>query len=326
MKYKIASLHQSNRNAKRLHRAENDGDVASPLRNLLASQLAFFLQLSQRFIHHGQQLQNDRCRDVRHDAQSEERETAQIAAGKQIDEPQQRSRVLIEILFQLEKVHTRCGQVSAQPVNREHRQCKQNPLAQVRNAEDVRHLPPDWKYSTLSSHYCKTSTLPPALVIFSCADFENLCACTVIAIVNSPSPRIFTGNLALITPALRSTSGVIGAACSPPPSATSRSRLTMLNSLRKMLVKPRFGMRRCSGICPPSNPRISRIPVRERCPLFPRVDVLPMPDPIPRPTRLRFSDAFFGARILDKFINKSRFQSFTFQSFEVSKFRDSEST
>jgi hypothetical protein len=25
---------------------------------------------------------------------------------------------------------------------------------------------------------------------------------------------------------------------------------------------------------------------------------------MPRPTRLRFSDAFFGARILDKFINK----------------------
>jgi len=49
---------------------------------------------------------------------------------------------------------------------------------------------------------------------------------------------------------------------------------------------------------------VSRIPVRERCPLCPRVEVLPMPEPIPRPTRLRFSDAFFGARIFDKFINK----------------------
>src|ERR1700690_3488104 len=136
----------------------------------------------------------------------------------------------------------------AQSVNREHRQRKQDPLAQVRDAEDVRQLPPDWKYSALSSHYCKTSTLPPALVIFSVADLENLCACTVIAIANSPSPRIFTGSFALITPALRNTSGVIGAACSSPPSATSRSRLTILNSLRKMLVNPRFGMRRCKGI------------------------------------------------------------------------------
>src|SRR5579863_5882990 len=76
----------------------------------------------------------------------------------------------------------------------------------------------------------------------------------------------------------------------------------MLNSLRKMLVKPRFGIRRCSGIWPPSKPRIMRDPVRERCPLCPRVDVLPMPEPMPRPTRLRFSDAFFGARMLDKFM------------------------
>jgi hypothetical protein len=30
---------------------------------------------------------------------------------------------------------------------------------------------------------------------------------------------------------------------------------------------------------------------------------LPMPEPMPRPTRLRFSDAFFGARIVDKFIS-----------------------
>src|SRR5271169_5791623 len=192
--------------------------------------------------------------------------------------------------------------MSAQPVHREHRQREQNPLPQVGNAEDVRQFPPDWKYSALASHYCKTSTLPPALVIFSSADLENLCACTVIAIVSSPSPRIFTGNLALIAPALRSTSGVMGEACSSAPSATSLSRLTMLNSLRKMLVKPRFGMRRCNGICPPSNPRIRRIPVRERWPLCPRVDVFPMPEPIPRPTRLRFSDAFFGARMLDKFI------------------------
>jgi hypothetical protein len=30
-----------------------------------------------------------------------------------------------------------------------------------------------------------------------------------------------------------------------------------------------------------------------------------MPEPIPRPTRLRFSAAFFGARILDKFMSLS---------------------
>src|SRR5579863_8160671 len=182
----------------------------------------------------------------------------------------------------------------AQPVHEQHRQREQDALAQIRNAEDVRQL---------VKHYCPaftvmTSNLPPALVIFSWADFENLCALTVIAMVSSPSPRIFTGCFVLITPALRRTSGVMVVS----PSSTSRSKLTMLNSLRKMLVKPRFGMRRCSGIWPPSKPRIMRDPVRERCPLCPRVDVLPIPEPMPRPTRLRFSVAFFGARMFDKFI------------------------
>ena len=44
-----------------------------------------------------------------------------------------------------------------------------------------------------------------------------------------------------------------------------------------------------------------REPLRERWPLCPRVDVLPMPEPIPRPTRLRPVLAFFGARRLDRF-------------------------
>src|ERR1700687_3742981 len=92
----------------------------------------------------------------------------------------------------------------------------------------------------------------------------------------------------------------------------------MLNSLREMLVKPRLGMRQSTAIGPLSTPRIMREPVRERCPLCPRVDVLPMPEPMPRPTRLRFSVAFFGARMLDKFINTP-----TFQSFRVSKFQRS---
>ena len=57
-----------------------------------------------------------------------------------------------------------------------------------------------------------------------------------------------------------------------------------------------------SGIWPPSKPRIMREPLRERCPLWPRAEVLPIPDPMPRPTRLRFSDDFFGARMFDKFM------------------------
>src|SRR5216684_882873 len=57
-----------------------------------------------------------------------------------------------------------------------------------------------------------------------------------------------------------------------------RSRLISANSTRKMLVKPRLGRRRCSGIWPPSKP-LMRTPERA---------VLPLPEPMPRPTRMRF--------------------------------------
>src|SRR6202041_2333697 len=80
-----------------------------------------------------------------------------------------------------------------------------------------------------------------------------------------------------------------------------RVRLMTVYSVRKMLVKPRLGKRRCSGIWPPSKPRIRLEPVRDPWPLWPRVEVLPMPEPIPRPTRLRPVFALRGARRFDRF-------------------------
>src|SRR5436190_13523439 len=53
-----------------------------------------------------------------------------------------------------------------------------------------------------------------------------------------------------------------------------------------MLLKPRLGKRRWSGIWPPSKP-LTATPVRAFWPLTPRPAVLPLPEPIPRPTRMR---------------------------------------
>src|ERR1700683_5208951 len=80
-----------------------------------------------------------------------------------------------------------------------------------------------------------------------------------------------------------------------------RSRFTTVYSVRKILVKPRLGRRRCNGIAPPSKPRIMYEPERDLWPLWPRVEVLPMPDPMPRPTRLRPVLAFLGARKFERF-------------------------
>src|ERR1700722_14943185 len=65
-----------------------------------------------------------------------------------------------------------------------------------------------------------------------------------------------------------------------------RSRLISANSTRKMLLKPRFGRRRWIGIWPPSKP-LMRTPERAVWPLPPRPAVLPLPEPMPRPTRMR---------------------------------------
>src|SRR5207244_207479 len=53
--------------------------------------------------------------------------------------------------------------------------------------------------------------------------------------------------------------------------------------LNTAFVKPRFGIRRCRGIWPPSNPRFWLLPERDHIPLFPRPAVLPRPEPGPRP-------------------------------------------
>src|SRR5438874_2973568 len=87
--------------------------------------------------------------------------------------------------------------------------------------------------------------------------------------------------------------------CSARISAT-RSRPMTVYSVRKMLLKPRLGRRRCSGIWPPSKPRMRDEPEREPWPLWPRVAVLPIPEPIPRPTRFLFSFAFLGGRRLER--------------------------
>src|SRR5579883_212263 len=68
-----------------------------------------------------------------------------------------------------------------------------------------------------------------------------------------------------------------------------RPRLTSLRSRGDGGRKPRFGRRRCSGIWPPSKPLI-RTPERAVWPLPPRPACLPLPEPMPRPTRIRALD------------------------------------
>ena len=62
---------QSEGDTERLKDGERDREIASPLRNLAAAQLTFLLQFVERRNHDGEQLQDDRGRDVRRDAQAQ---------------------------------------------------------------------------------------------------------------------------------------------------------------------------------------------------------------------------------------------------------------
>ena len=135
---KIPASLQLPGNAKRLDRAEQHRQIARPLGNFLAPQFSLFLQLGQRLIDHSQQLQNDGRSNVGHDAQGENGQAAELAAGKKIDETQQAALVLLEELLQLVRIHSRGGNVSTEAVDRQQPKREQNALAQVGNTKDVR--------------------------------------------------------------------------------------------------------------------------------------------------------------------------------------------
>src|SRR3954447_16533061 len=148
--------------------------------------------------------------------------------------------------------------------------------------------------------YANTSAVPPAAAIFSAALPLNLCARIVSFLLMSPRARTLIEPERPTRPRSRSSSGVT----SVPSSKRSAiaSRLTTSYSTRNGLWNPRFGTRRCSGIWPPSKPRLCLKPERDFAPLWPRPAVLPLPDPWPRPIRFLACLAPLGGRRLLRFM------------------------
>src|SRR3954465_2920887 len=122
----------------------------------------------------------------------------------------------------------------------------------------------------------------------------NLWAWTVSGLVSSPLARILTGtSLRLPNPLAASASSVTSA---PLSKRFSRSpRLTVCVCVRNrskgidfFMCGPRsLRIRMWIGIWPPSKLCRVLLPAREPAPFWPRPAVLPVPEPSPRPTRLR---------------------------------------
>src|SRR3954447_5127901 len=110
----------------------------------------------------------------------------------------------------------------------------------------------------------------------------------------SPCPRILTGTSRRVARFFsRRESGVTS---DPLSKRASRSRrLTgwvcvrnFSNGIDFFMCGPRsLRIRMWMGVCPPSKFTFCRAPEREPAPLWPRPDVLPVPEPSPRPMRLR---------------------------------------
>ncbi len=135
-----ALLHTHERlgDAEGLDDRKNNREVTGPLRDLAAAEFALLLELFKRRNDYREQLQNDGCRNVRHDAQREDGELADIAAGEQIEEPEDRSRRRAENGFPFLHVDAGRGHLASQTVYRQQAQREHEPLAQIGNAKDVR--------------------------------------------------------------------------------------------------------------------------------------------------------------------------------------------
>src|SRR5690606_19097842 len=144
-----------------------------------------------------------------------------------------------------------------------------------------------------------TSTRPPAASIFSRAPLLNRCARTVSFLVSSPLPSTFTTSKAPFRSPIDTRASASTVA---PSSKRARSRtLTSPTFRAKRFTKPPLGRRRASGICPPSNAFLWKLPGwRAFWPFWPRPAVLPRPEPMPRPTRFFLRTAPGGGLSRDR--------------------------
>ena len=114
-----AHAFQSDRDAIGLHRGEQDGKVAGILVELLAAALALFFEGLEGRRHCGQQLDDDRRRDVRHDVESKHRHAAERPAREHVEHAEDAAGIVLEDVLQDAGVDARDRDVGAEPVDDE---------------------------------------------------------------------------------------------------------------------------------------------------------------------------------------------------------------
>src|SRR5262249_23144503 len=141
-------------NSHGLERCQDHGKVTCPLRNLLASQLAFLLQLCQGLINNREQLKNNRRRDVRHDAKSKDGKSLELSTAEEIYKSQIAPALLLKKLLKEVHIDSRRGDVTADTIDGEQPKRKQHAGPQFGHAEYIGQL-----LKHLLNYLCLTARL-----------------------------------------------------------------------------------------------------------------------------------------------------------------------
>jgi hypothetical protein len=111
---------EEERVAGRLRSRQRDGEVAGVLRDLRVACLSLFLQSLERRNDDGEDLEDDRRRDVRHDPQREEREARERRAREEVQQAEYAVTAAAEELAQRVLIDSRRRHERAEPVDGEH--------------------------------------------------------------------------------------------------------------------------------------------------------------------------------------------------------------
>ena len=144
---------------KALEERQHNGGIASPLIDLLLALLALPFEFLELGNYDGEELKDDARADVGHDPQSEDRELLQGAARKEIEEPEHRTRHLLEEILDYPRIDSGRHHGAADAVHDQHPEGEQDPLPKLGD-------PPDVLDATNHPLVPESSTLPPAASIF----------------------------------------------------------------------------------------------------------------------------------------------------------------
>ena len=119
-------------NTESLEQTQEERRVTRVLSDLSSSGLSLFAESFERGHHVGQHLQNNGCRNVRHDTQREKREPRESATGEHVEQPENAALLLIEQLLEHIRINSRNRYVSTDPVYDERKREEHETLFQVR--------------------------------------------------------------------------------------------------------------------------------------------------------------------------------------------------